>query len=208
MKKVILTILLIFSGVGGVLAAPAVSREEYAIYALVLKSIRLENPAERKTKYSFVILDETFAPTIDDGEYAAKFVNLTKDFRRRNETPVRLAARLPVAFEYRIIGKSRIDELLETGARALQRIEEEAKRRNGGGGGGGDDIIWRPFYDAYRNSNGYHRFSRIGFTPDRRFALVGVERKNGSSDESRTVILRKIKGVWTIHVAYGGFSVS
>ena len=92
-----------------------ITKEEYGVYAGVLREINRENLDERKIKYSFVILDETFKPGFVNKYKSPKMKGLMTDFNRRNKTSIKLKRLIPINFRYEFIAKSEIDELLKIG---------------------------------------------------------------------------------------------
>lgn len=208
MKKLFFTVLLISILGFNVFAQSNVSREEYLIYATVLENIYRDAWKENKTKTSFVILDETFNPGYEDESDVVKMKGMSKDFNRKNRTSAKLKRLFPIKYTYEITSKSKVDELLETGRKELDRIKEDIKRNNKPQITWGSTIIWEPFYENYPNSNGYYQFSRIGFSSNKRFALVKVERDASVSGDSIFYILRKTKGNWRIYSSGGGHWVA
>lgn len=206
MKK-ILSILVISICSFNLFAQSSLTKEEYAVYARVLRDIRLEDLKQSKTEFSFVILDDTsFNPNIFDEYTAKRFRGLLRDFKRKNLISSKLEKLFPVKYEYEITNDSEINELLKNGTKEFEKIKAEYKLRNIGIAGG-SDIVWKPFYEKYPNTNGYYQLSRVGFSSDKRFALVLVEGKGGSWDSSMQYVLRKVKGKWKVYLSSGSFSV-
>ena len=204
MKKAIFTVLLIsFLGFNA-FAQSNLSREEYAIYASILESIYQDNWKQYKTKTSFVILDDTFKPGYEDESDIGKMKGMSKDFNRKNQTSAKIERLFPIKYEYEITSKSKVDELLEIGRKELDRIKEDIKRNNKPQITWGSSIVWKSFDEKYPNSNGYYQFSRVGFSSNKRFALVRVEREASESGDSMFYILRKVKGKWKIYSFGGG----
>jgi hypothetical protein len=208
MRKILLSILLVFACSFSFFAQSNVTKEDYTVYSSVLRNIRLEALKESKTKFSFVILDDTSSNLNIFDEYTAKrFRGLLRDFKRKNRTSSKLEKLFRVQYKYEITNQSKIDELLKIGSKEFKRIEAEYKARNIVIGMGIGDIIWEPFYEKYPNANGYYQFSRVGFSADKRFALVLVEGKGGSWDSQMQYILREVKGRWTIYQSSGSFTI-
>jgi hypothetical protein len=184
-------------------AQTRITNEEYAVYASVLRHINRENLKEDKIKYSFVILNEILKPNIVGNSQSSKIKGLIKDFKLKNGNPTKLRNLIPVNFIYQIIGKNEIDEFLKIGNQYLEKIEAEYKTRNVEIGFGKSEIIWKPFYEKYPKSDGYYKFSRVGFSTDKRFAMVNIERESGSSGESAEYILSKVKGKWQFYSGSG-----
>lgn len=207
MRKIFFSLLLISVCSFSLFAQSSPTKEEYAVYGRVLRDIRLENLKQTKAKYSFVILDDTFKPEHFCEYKIGRFRSLSKDFKRKNLTSSKLEKSFPVSYAYEITSQAQIDELLKIGKKEFERIEAEYKLRNIGITSG-SDIIWEPFYAKYPNANGHYRFSRVGFSSDKRFALVSVEGQGGSWSSITEYILKKSKGRWTIYQAGGGFTIA
>lgn len=207
MKKYFLAVFLIFFCFINFSAQAKISTEEYKIYAVILKNIYRVNLKEYKIKSSFVILNNTFQPIDIDTYKIDKIKGLLNNFRRANETIAVLDKRIPVKFNYTIIDKSEIDELLKIGSKELEVKKAEYKKRNMGIRWG-NSYVWKPFNEKFPNSNGYHQFSKIGFSSKRNFAVVYVDREAGFSNDFTIYILKKSKGNWTINFSYGWGGVS
>jgi hypothetical protein len=207
MRKIFFSLLLIFiCGFNLFAQSSVIKEEEYAVYARVLRHIRSEDLEQTKAKYSFVILDTTFSPNYFSEYKNGKFRNLSKDFVRKNLTSSKLETLFPVKYEYQITSQAEIDELLKIGRNELERVKAEYKLRNVGITDE-SGFVWQPFYAKYPKANGYYQFSRVGFSSDKKFALVMVEGKGAYWSSNMEYILRKTKGKWTVYQAGGGFSV-
>jgi hypothetical protein len=206
MRKIFSLLFLIFVCSFCLFAQSSVANEEYAVYARVLRDIRSEDLKQSKTKHSFVILDTTFNPNYFSEYKNGKFRSLSADFKRKSITSSKLNKLFPVKYEYVTTSQSEIDELLKIGTKEYEKVKAEYKLRNLGITDG-SGIVWKPFHAKYPKANGYYKFSRVGFSSDKRFALVLVEGQGSYWSSNMEYILRKIKGKWTIHQAGGGFII-
>ncbi len=202
MKKIILIALLLCVYVFNVPAQANITKEEAVIYAQILKTMSPENWKENKTKFSFLILENTFKPEHCNEYQNRKMKGLLADFKRKNQTTAKLPNLLAINYKYELINKAKIDELLEIGKKDFERIEEENKLRKIKIISG-SEIVWRPFYKKYPDSAGYYQFSRAGFSLNKRFAMVCVERNTGVGGDLITYILRKVKGKWRVYFSTG-----
>ena len=199
--------MLIFVCSFSLFAQSSVTKEEYAVYARVLRYIRLENLEQSKTAFSFVILDDTFKPK-DITEYKnGRFRSLSKDFKLKNLTSSKLEKSFPVNYDYEITNQSQIDELLKIGGKEFERIEAEYKLRNIGITDK-NSFVWEPFYAKYPNADGYYRFSRVGFSSGKIFALVSVEGQGGFWSSNMECILKKTNGKWIIYQVGSSFGIT
>lgn len=206
MKKILLSILAILICGFNLFAQSSLTKEEYAVYARVLRDIRREDLKQSKAKYSFVVLDTTFKPEYFSEYKNGRFKSLSKDFSRKNLIPSKLEKLFPVNYEYEITSQFEIDQLLKIGSTDFERIKAEYKLRNIGITSG-SSIVWKPFYAKYPKANGYYRFSRVGFSSNKNFALVSVEGKGSVWSSNIEYILRKTRGKWTIYQSSGGFGI-
>lgn len=207
MKKIFFSISIIFFCSVNFLSQSNVTKEEYAVYARILRDIRLGDLKNNKAKYSFVILEDTFKSDSTNEYENKKLRGLTQNFKQKNQTSSKLKKLFPVNYEYEVVGKSEIDEFLKTGEKELESFKTDHNLRKQTIVGG-SDITWKPFYENYPNSNGYYQFSRVGFSSDKSFALVFVEGKGASWSSTAEYVLRKVKGKWIIYFSGGGFSIA
>jgi len=207
MRKIFSLLFFIFVCSFCLFAQSSETKEEYAVYARVLRDIRSEDVKQSKAKYSFVILDATFNPDYFSEYKNGKFRSLSTDFRRKNHTSSKLEKMFPVKYEYEMTSQSEIDELLKIGSNEFERVEAEYKLRNMVITSG-SSIVWKPFYAKHPKANGYYQFSRVGFSSDRKFALVSVEGKGAYWFSNMEYILRKVKGKWTVYQAAGSFGIA
>ncbi|HEY8562120.1 MAG TPA: hypothetical protein VIL74_17230 [Pyrinomonadaceae bacterium] len=187
----------------GLFAQSAVTGEEYAVYASLLKIIDRENLKEYKVRYSFVIQDKTLAAGFVNNFNSLRMKGLAEDFKLKNQNAGQLKRLIPVDLRYEIVADLEIDELLKTGRNELAKIEADYKERNLGIGFGASEIVWEPFYQKYPKTNGYYRFSRVGFSASRQFALVELERVSAGSGDSAQYVLQKAKGDWRFYASAG-----
>lgn len=207
MKKILLSILVMLICGFNLFAQSTVTKEEYAVYARILRDIHLENLKQIKAKYSFVILDETFKPKHLNEYKNGRFRSLSKDFIQKNLTSSKLEKSFSVNYDYEITSQSEIDKLLKIGEKEFNRIEAEYKLRNVGISSG-STIVWKPFHAKYPNANGYYQLSRVGFSKDKKFALVSVKGEGAYWTSNMDYILRKTRGKWTIYQASGGHGIA
>jgi hypothetical protein len=183
-----------------IFAQTEVTKEEYAIYATVLKSIYVDNFNENKTKLSFVIIDTTDKPDVVSDYKVNKIRGLLNSFNQRNQVSVKLDKSFPIKYRYEITNKSEIDRLLEIGRK---EFDESQKKRKAPLPNGYSEI-WGPFHNKYLGSYGYYQFSRVGFGTGKEFALVYVEHTASESGSWTNYVLRKKKNHWMIYLSYGG----
>lgn len=206
MRKILLAIFVIFVCSLISFSQSVITDEEYAVYGKILRNIRLLDLEQNKVGYSFVILEDTFKPQFTGDYKTNKFGNLTQNFKRNNQTISKLEKLFPVKYEYEIISQSEIDELLKIGRNEFERVKAEYKLRNIGITGG-NEIVWHTFHAKHPKAKGYYQFSKVGFSSDKKFALVSVEGKGAYWSSTMEYILKKVKGKWTFYQSGGGFSI-
>ncbi len=200
MKRLIFAVLVVCFCHAGLIAQTGATAEEYAVYAGVLRDIDRKNRRETKIKTSFVIFDKTVKPEEFDKSESPKMKGLIKDFREKNEISAKLTRRFPVNFSYGIVSQSELNKLLISGSKNLDESKTENKVRNTKFG---NEIPWKGFYEQFPKANGYYLFSRVGFSANKKFALVYAERAEFHSGDFTKYILRKVRGKWKIYSASG-----
>ncbi len=185
----------------------SVIKEEYDVYAIVLKDIRIQDIERNKSHYSFVILNNTYKPEYFSEYEKGRFKSLSEDFVKKNSTSAKLEKLFPVSYEYELNSHSEIEDFLKIGGKELEKLKAEAKLRNIGITDG-SNIVWKHFYTKYPNANGYYQFSRVGFTTNKRFAFVTVEGTGAYWSSTNEYILKKVREKWIIYFSGGGFKVA
>ncbi|HEY0426893.1 MAG TPA: hypothetical protein VGC76_03710 [Pyrinomonadaceae bacterium] len=195
MRKAFFTILLTtFCGLN-ILAQANVEREEYDVYAFVLKDIYKENIRTYSSAADFVILDRTIECDSSD---MTRIKGLKKDLEQKNQTSFVLERKFPVKYTYFLINQDELDKFFAEGKIESNKILEETKKQGKVGIDMGG-LIWQPFYQKYPEAVGYNSFSRVGFSPNRQFAALCVASEASFNGFSRIYILKKVKGKWKIH---------
>ena len=228
MKRSFFIIFLIVGCCFSIFAQSKITKDEYAVYAAVMKDIYTERLRESKEQTSFVFLDETRVTDdsdnseasetenveIDlgeDAEYLKEFTDilrntkgLNEDFERKNKASVKLQRLFPTKLKYTLTSKSEIEKLLEIGRKEYEKFQEKLKHENKLViPSYGSDIIWKDFYKKFPDAHGYYQFSRIGFSFNKNYAVVDVEGKGNYWSFSSTYILKKNKKGWRIFKEFG-----
>ena len=210
--------------------AQSVTKEEYKIYATLLKELK-KDEFKKGSKLSFVILNKTKIAETDEVSETSKEdpavkkieeskewkaflrgVNLSKtdkDFEAKNRVSVDLKRLFPVNYQYWLASRDEINRLIEVGEKDFDRMQEESKRNHKPILPEGDGrIIWRLFYEKYPNASRYFEFSRVGFSLNKRFARVDVSGTGYGWDAYTSYILKKIKSKWVIYSSWGSESIA
>lgn len=220
--KIIFAGLLILFGNLSFSAQAILVNEDYAVYATVLRDIykdlvKKEELSGGPGKLAFVILDRTKTldrtksldsskTPFDETFYKLKVSEIIRDFASKNKSSVKLQKRISVNYQYSLVGKSKIDKLLELGKTEVGKEQQRTQMQIITAVTCGDDF-WQIFRKNYPNADGYYQFSRTGFNSNKTFAYVEVSGKGGSWESNMAYILRKAKGKWKIVGGSGGFGV-
>lgn len=167
----------------------AVEREEYAVYSAVISKHYL-----KKGVRLVVLTTPTCCEVTDKSDdevllrvkqnwYAAVLPSLQTlgSYARRNKKNVALRKSFPLNVKYQIVPYKRIENLFD-----MIELEED----------------WKTFYRMYPRSNGYMRFSRVGFNVAGDEAFLSTAWMCGSlCSEGRYILLRKKNGQWKIETS-------
>jgi hypothetical protein len=185
-----------------------ITRDEYRLYALAFNNIRKEARAGLKNEYLVIlsVAQNTDEPVIDRSE---RFKGMLADYRRKNISLHPINPALPSLRNYSLIEKIELDGLLDLG-----RLETKKKKEIGSRGGkplynagpcGDAEQIWQPFYAKFPKSAGYYKVSRIGFSTNRKAAILTIIGEGADWDGNWTYILIKIQRGWRVYIGSGGF---
>lgn len=206
MKKIIFTVLLIVISSFNVFAQTKVTKEEYAVYANILKMIYRENQQTYSNATQFVFLNNT-SKGDSDISIETKIKSLKSDFERKNKVSTKLERKFPIKYIYFLISQNKLDQHFKNGEIELGKIRERNKSRAGKTIETGAEI-WIPFYEKYPKAQGYYSFSRVGFSSNKNFAMVCVNNDSNLFGFSRIYMLKNVKGKWKIVRFYGSESSS
>lgn len=210
MKKIFIFFAIFFVFTVNLFAQSAITKSDYEIYAEILRDLRREDIIKNKTEFSFVILSTTGTGTNAPEIYKEKkYAGLNKDFERRNSTPLSFKKVFPVDYKYELAEKTEIESLLGEGKKETQRLKaEEKKSKSFQRDTGWSEVDWKYFNEKYPKSNGYYKFSGIGYSRNKRFAVVTIEGKGTYWSGNIEYLFEKIGNKWVIKQAGGGLSVA
>ena len=150
-----------------------------------------------------MILSNTVKCEDDSPEVAKGIKGVWKDYEQKNQTASTLERLFPVKHTYHLVTQSELDKFFEEGEIRQKQWREEKKRREEESGKkkiifetGAE--VWIPFYEKYAESQGYYSFSRVGFSPNKQFALLCVKNDSNLTGFTNTYLLKKVKGKWEI----------
>ncbi len=219
--KVIFTIFSIVFCSFNLFAQSNITKEDYAVYAGVFESIYMESFKRNEYKTSFVILDNTVEPnfiTLENNlknnrasDYLYKtnssteltpstFEILLKDFKENNKQSTKVEKQFSIEYECKISTKIEIDQLLEAGKKEYEEILKKSKDPYFGSK---SSFMWQPFYRKYQNSGGYYNLSRVGYSANKKLALVYVNMESGDYGSSTFYVLEKVNNKWEIRKSFG-----
>lgn len=210
MKKIFVFFAILFVLTVNLFAQSAITKSDYEIYAEILRDLRREDIRKNKTKFSFVILSITETGTNAPEIYKEKkYAGLNKDFERKNRNPLKFKKVFPVDYKYELIEKPEIESLLSEGRKETQRLKaEEKKSKSSQSDTGWSEADWKYFSEKYPMSNGYYKFSGIGYSRNKRFAVVTIEGKGTYWSGNAEYLFEKIGNKWVIKQAGSGLSVA
>jgi hypothetical protein len=219
MKKIIFTILLMAFCGFNILAQSKITNEEYEIYTGVFEK-RFEKIELDKAVTRIAILENTIEP---DYSWLARYLSdkrlanylyspepsgsvnpsdweeALENLKYVNGKSEKLAELFPIEYKYNLVTKSEIDALVEEGKKELAERFEKCKCVFSGVGG----VIWQPFHRKYRNSSGYYSFSRVGFSKNKKLALVFSKMESGDQGWTTFYILGETDGKWKVLKYFG-----
>ena len=141
--KIIFAVFLIAFCSFSLVGQSIVTKKEYVVYAGVFENIYAEGFKRDGFKTSFVVLDKSIEPNFTSLEkhlnnnrtsdylyktnpsselFPAAFEVLLNDFKENNKQPAKVEKQFPIEYEYKIITKNEIEELLTTGEKEYQEI--------------------------------------------------------------------------------------
>jgi hypothetical protein len=224
--KIIFAVFLIAFCSFNLVAQSNVTKEDYVVYAGVFESIYAEGFKRAEYKTSFVVLDKTIEPNFISLEkllinesilhylyktnssselVPATFEVLLNNFRENNKQSAKIEKQFPIEYEYKIITKNEIDQLLATGEKEYQEI---LKTRSNPFFGKKLGFVWKPFHKKYQNSSGYYNLSKVGYSANKQLALVYTNLVGGDHGSSTFYILEKVRDKWEVRKNFGsGFSL-
>ena len=162
-------------------------------------------------KISFVVLDETvtldYVPPSMAKKSLLQFSNeklvnypieLRKAFEENNRSSAELEKQEPTDFEYYLVSPDEIEQLLALGRKEFQESLENCKCIYSGAGS-----IWQPIRRKYPKSHGVYKFSRSGFSSDKKSALIFLTHEAGDLGEADFYFLEKVNDIWKIRKTVG-----
>jgi hypothetical protein len=162
--------------------------EEYAVYSTLLNQM-LYSPEDGKPVKLFVINDETsadkvmsFPPEKVFENYkltlAPEFGAALKDYKEKNREPLKLGNSFELKSDYWLLSRKDFYALFK---------DKE-----------GDDF-WFAFHRKYPDASGYITFSRVGFDPEMRHAVLYMEIQcGGTCGQGSYKLLSKEAGAWKL----------
>jgi hypothetical protein len=164
----------------------AIEREEYAVYSAVISKLYLKKGVRLVVLTTPTCCEVTHDIRTEAPVYFKQFTppepapldETLTSYVERNEKPVDLRRSLGLKIKYKIVPYKGIDELFDG-----VELEED----------------WKTFYRMFPHSNGYMRFSRVGFNLTRDEAFVTTGWMCGSRcGEGRYILLRKKNRIWRV----------
>lgn len=195
--------------------------DEVSIYSLVVKEvINWENSrySSDETKIDrLIITKETISDTdlsflLSDEPPSQKGLSL--NFVNANKKPVILTPQFSSDKRFLLVDFTEISDLIAESKRldelARQKIENDHFQRYGRKVGVGCICCnsWSQFRKKFPNDYAYFRFSRIGYSNNRRYALVEADGSSACGNSNYSIYLRKTWRGWKIHSVGAGFGAA
>jgi hypothetical protein len=219
MRKIIFTVLLVAFCSISLFAQSKITKEEYEVYAAIFEhNYKNFKPNEYQT--TVAILKNTIMPDLvslekhlkhprmagylyetdaNGGIESAEFENLLGNFKEVNKNVVDLEKKFSIEYNYDLITKTEIAELLKEGGKESAEYYKKCEPCAFGG-----NFTWQPFHRKYRNSGGYHSLSRVGFSKDKKWSLVYATIESGDYGSRNFYVLRKSDNKWEVFKYFGG----
>ena len=198
-----------------------ITAEEYSMYAIVLKEIYREQRRTDHKKYLMVLLSRSSSEPVPELSRAdqkppgwkrdKRMKGLWENFDRRNKLPVSFQHKFPVKFGVEIVDREQIAVLIEKGK--IETENEERNRREKLGTNYISDastcgpFTWKYFYQRFPRANQFYQFSRIGYSANRRYAVVEATGEGFGSGSNWTYWLIRTTSGWKVYQASGGFRI-
>jgi hypothetical protein len=206
-EKIVVAVLFICLSNLNLFAQSKLLKEDYSIYETILNNIYAQTLKQSGNEIAFVILNDTVkSDYILSGSMHKESVleytyerlstykkDLLKDFRESNQNSTKLEKQSPTDYEYNFVSKVEIDMLLEIGRKEYSESLQKCKCIYLDSGSS-----WQPIRRKYPNSWGIYKFSRIGFSSDKKLALVFLAIEAGDYGDSKFYILEKVDDKWKI----------
>lgn len=181
--------------------------EDSAVYSQALREVRKRLKKNGEPPIRFVIIRETLTsnrPDPFDGQKSVyrNFANLNQESIRLDRISLNGSTAISLA------EMKGIESLIEKDREDWAKSEAERFAKTGVRTFEICGAPWKHFYDRFPGASGYYRFSRVGFSNDRRFALVQVNGEGQCWDSRETFLFRRKKWGWVVYAASGGFSIS
>lgn len=146
----------------------AVSREEYEVYSVVAVRAALDSTSRDPKR--IVFLDRTFQGQINPEcfteDLRVSFADAVSDLNAKNNLEQVLYSRFKLKSRYDMVSEKELARMkVEVESPQTSHANTEAKHRV---------FLWEMFYKRFQGASGYMGFSRVGFSSDRKKAVVSV----------------------------------
>jgi hypothetical protein len=164
------------------------SAETYSVYSEVLTSFDI-NMITSSEKAELLVIDDETNTDVSGGNtienvfrntnepFPEEYKSALTDYRIKNLEPEKLTGSFEINQNYVLLARS----------------DFESHFNNNAIPGAG----WKSYYGKYPNCSGFITFSKVGFDPEKRFAVVYVEHRYSMTGASANyILLKKEKGSW------------
>ena len=206
MQKVVLIVAIGFC-VSSACGQTAIGKDQYSIYAVVIRDIRDEVRRQEKTTPRIVLLSVTMKADNGLGKDSLLMKGLSRNFAKQNLSAAEVQNKFSVQFQIDLTDKSEIRDLLERGKIEYKKQQAELAK-SGKAMASVCSPFWEYFYEKFPNSIEYYQFSRIGFSTNHQFAVVETIGEGSCSNSWWWHWLKRTRHGWVVYRRTFGGSVS
>lgn len=201
--------------------AQSATSEEASIYSLVLKAV-VDSHTTFFTNSTDIVplliiketmLADSISPQTGEKEPSSQ-KGLGSNFVRVNQEPIVLTQQFSLDQRFRLVSTVEINDLIAESKKIYERerVREEERHFERTGQkvttSRGCDGLWSLFDKRFPDDSGYFRLSRIGYSNNRRFALVEVDGLGACWNSNHSIYLKKTRSGWKIYTIGAGFGIA
>lgn len=201
--------------------AQSANSEEESIYSLVLKAVGDSHTTFFTNSTDIVplliiketMLADSISPQTGEKEPSSQ-KGLRSNFVRVNQKPIVLTQQFSLDQRFRLVSTVEINDLIAESKKIYERerVREEERHFERTGQkvttSRGCDGLWSLFDKRFPDDSGYFRLSRIGYSNNRRFALVEVDGLGACWNSNHSIYLKKTRSGWKIYTIGAGFGIA
>lgn len=113
-----------------------------------------------------------------------------ESYNEKNLKPAKLKRNLKLNKDYTFISQSELNKFLVEGRKLYDEMDPKPVNELHA-----DMVVWKPFLNTYK-TRGCYSLSRVGFSKDKKFALVLAHFNSGISGDAAYFLFEKINDEW------------